>query len=135
MRIVTFYTNEFTWQVASRISDDSEDFKGDSMEHAVVVFIHAEPDDNDPEKNIVSRFLKQIKQIARKWDTRNLVLYSFSHLGDEKADPNVAKTLIKKIRKRLSTVGYQVKCTPFRCFVDFKMDSPGAALSRAFRQL
>lgn len=134
MRTVIFYANEFSWKAADR-ADNDDDYHGDTMENAVVAFVHAEPDDTEPDKNIAARFLKQIKQIARKWQTKNIVLYSFSHLGEEKADPKVAKNIIKKIRKRLTDVDYEVKCTPFRCFVDFKLDSPGTAVSRAFRQL
>ncbi len=135
MRCIIFFAKEFSWNAAGEADANSEEYRGDSMENAVVSFVHVEPSDPNPENNIVPRFLKQIKQIARKWETTNIVLYTFSHLGEDKADPAVAKSVVKKIRKRLSSVGFSVKCTPFRCFVDFRMDSPGAPLSRAFRQL
>lgn len=133
MRTVIFYAHVFSWSAVVTQKEDDNDYQGDTMKNTLVSFVHIEPEDNDPEKKVVTRFLKQIKQIARKWETKNIVLYSFSHLGEAKAEINISRSMIRKIAKRLREVGYEVKSTPFKCFVNFNMDSPGAPLSRVYR--
>jgi hypothetical protein len=129
-----FYAREFAWSDAERNGEITGESEERSVANAVVVFIHAEPGDETAERKTVARFLKQLKQIARMWSTREIVLYPFSHLGEEKADMETADALVGEISKRLINVGYNVSRTQFGSFVDFRMISPGAPLSRAYRQ-
>ncbi len=132
MRTIIFFAREFTWNSAPTAENDTP--QSETMKDTVVVFLHAESGDDDPKKRTIGRFLKQVKQIARKWETKNIVLYPFSHLGEEKAEMDVANALMDETAARLIKVGYNTACTAFGRFIDFKMDSPGAPLSRAFRQ-
>lgn len=131
MRTVMFFAHEYSWKAADQGGEESP---AETVRDAVVVFVHVEPGDDDKGRKTVTRFLKQLKQIARKWETKNIVLYPFSHLGEEKADVEVANELLDQMRERLEKVEYRVSCTQFGQFVDFTMSSPGARLSRVFRQ-
>lgn len=134
MRTVFFYATEFSWKPAQKAFESADPATEGSVANAVVAFIHSEPGDEDPDRDVINRFLKRIKGLARKWETRQFMLYSFSHLGDEKADLDIARLLIKRISERLEAANYSVDATPFGYFCDFKMASPGAPLSRIFKQ-
>lgn len=134
MRVLLFYANHYTWRDAKKDEMGKYLYNDETITNGVVAFVHVEPQDNDPEKNIIARALKQIKQTAKRWETETIVLYSFAHLGEVKAEPNQAKSMVKKISKRLSSVGYVVLCTPYLSYVDFMIDTPGAPNSRVYRE-
>ncbi len=134
MRTLLFYAENYTWRDSKKDDQGEYLYPDDTITNGIVAFVHVEPDDNDPEKSIMPRLLKQIKQTAKRWDTETIVLYSFAHLGEVKAEPNQAKSMVKKINKRLSKVGFTVLCTPYLSYVDFALTTPGAPNSRVYRE-
>jgi len=61
---------------------------------------------------VETKLVKNAKWLARKWGTTRIVLHSFTHLGEQKADPEDAKRLIDRVQKRLETAGYTVVRPP-----------------------
>ena len=104
------------------------------LEQTVVAFIHVEPPDVVEGSSVETKLVKNAKWLARKWETRTIVLHSFTHLGEQKADPEDAKGLIDRVQKRLETAGYTTVQTPYGYFNDLSIDAPGHPLARIFKE-
>jgi hypothetical protein len=100
----------------------------------VVAFIHVEPPDVEDGSSAETKLVKNAKWLARKWETRSIVLHSFTHLGEQKADPEDAKGLIDRVQERLEAAGYTAFQTPYGYFNDLSMDAPGHPLARIYKE-
>lgn len=99
----------------------------------VVGFIHIEPDDVVEGSSAETKLVKNSKWLARKWDTKQIILHSFSHLGEAKADPEKARALLDRAMVRLVDSGYSVKQTPYGYFNDLLIEAPGHPLARIYK--
>ena len=103
-------------------------------EKAVVAFIHVEPRDIADGSSAETKLVKNAKWLARKWETRQVVLHSFTHLGEEKSEPGEAKALIDRVQQRLENAGYTAVQTPYGYFNDLSIEAPGHPLARIYKE-
>jgi hypothetical protein len=132
MRVLFWYCDTFAWHPTMKTLDDAPDASGDARKNAVVAFIHVEPDDvgrNASETKLV----KNAKWLARKWETNTIVLHSFTHLGEEKAEPEEAKAILDRTQQRLETAGYKAIQTPYGYFNDLTIQAQGHPLARIYK--
>jgi len=133
MRILFWYCDAFAWHPAIKTLDDAPDAEAAAHENAVVAFIHVEPKDADSRSSSETKLVKNAKWLARKWDTKIIILHSFTHLGEEKAEPEAAKTLLDKAQQRLETAGYTAVQTPYGYFIDLSIRAQGHPLARIYK--
>jgi peptidoglycan/xylan/chitin deacetylase (PgdA/CDA1 family) len=114
--------------------DDAPEAVAMAHEKTVVAFIHVEPPDVAAGNSVETKLVKNAKWLARKWDTRQIVLHSFTHLGEDKADPEEARGLIDRVQKRLEAAGYTAVQTPYGYFNDLSIDAPGHPLARIYKE-
>ena len=133
MRVLFWFMDEFSWTPALKTLDDAPAGVAGAVERAVVAFVHAEPDDEERIGKQVTRLVKQLKWLARKWETREVVLHSFAHLGADKAEAGFAAELFEQARERLAAVDYRVTVTPFGYFNDILIRAPGEPLARIYK--
>ena len=100
MRVLFWYCDRFAWNPAIKTLDDAPDAAADEHENAVVAFIHVEPKDVENDNSAETKLVKNAKWMARKWETRVIILHSFTHLGDEKAEPGHAEALIDRPQRQ-----------------------------------
>jgi len=133
MRVLFWYMDEFGWTPTIKTLADAPDGESGFVEKAIVAFIHTELDDEKNQPKQVTRLIKQLKWLAKKWETNRVVLHSFAHLGDVKSSPEFADELINAAKERLESVNYEVITTPFGYFLDLKLSAPGHPLARIFK--
>ncbi|MDY6950089.1 MAG: threonyl-tRNA synthetase editing domain-containing protein [Thermodesulfobacteriota bacterium] len=133
MRVLFWYCDSFAWNPAMKTLDDAPDAAADSHEKAVVAFIHVEPGDMEGHHSAETKLVKNAKWLARKWETKVIVLHSFTHLGEEKAEPEDAKVLLDRAQQRLETAGYQAFQTPYGYFNDLTIQAQGHPLARIYK--
>lgn len=102
-------------------------------ENAVVAFVHIEPADIDKNSS-ETKLVKNAKWLARKWDTKTIILHSFTHLGEKKAPPEAAKKLLDRVQTRLDAAGYISSQTPYGYFSDLCIEAPGHPLARIYKE-
>ncbi len=105
-----------------------------NFQNIVAAFIHVEPKDVEGNSSAETKLVKNVKWLARKWDTKDVLLHSFAHLGEEKADPELAKALIGSAQKRLSESDYNTSQTPYGYFLDLELKAPGKPLARIYKE-
>ena len=105
------------------------------IEHALLGFIHVEPEDEENLSSIETKLIKNLKWAARKNETDRVILHSFAHLAEGKADPDVTKKLLDNAESRLKNAGYTTYQTPFGYFLDLDIKAPGHSFSRLFKEM
>lgn len=104
-------------------------------QNAVVALIHAEEKDQGDAGSVVTKAIKNIKWLARKFDTTQVVLHSFAHLSGSKAEPVFAEQLLQQMAERLRSVGFTVATTPFGYFNEFRVHVAGPSLAKVFVEI
>ena len=113
---------------------DEVEIKEVELKDVVLCFIHAEKEDSENRTKKVNKLLKNIKWLCGKLDRKRVVLHSFAHLGESKAEPGFVKELLNEIEERLKSVGYEVHQTPFGWFLDFESKWIGHPLGRIYKE-
>ncbi len=135
MKLLLFQAKKFYWASFSKTLDDVPAQEvAETVTEAVVVFLHAEAEDEVKPK-LETRVVKQIKWLANKRQFKNVVLHSFTHLSGSTASPEFAKKLLDGLAQRLGDTGYQVWQTPFGYFCEWELAVYGDSLAKVFKEL
>ncbi len=136
MRAILFYATRFGWVPHERVLDEAADTaEPGTVENTVVVFVHVEPHDEPVLSVKATKLKKQIRRLTTKWRTDRITFHSFSHLAREKAHPAAAKAFLDEMEQRLTKAGFEVQRSPFGYFTDFELNTPGAPLTRVYKEL
>ena len=128
------YCNQFKYDPTVKTLDDFEDCnEGVNFENALVAFIHAEEKDEADIKSVETKMVKNLKWAAKKNGTRNVVLHSFAHLAETKANPDYTKELFDRVEARMKNAGYTCSQTAFGYFMDLDIQAPGVSQARIFK--
>lgn len=136
MKLLLFYAHEWWFKTAAKGLPQVPDMDTeDSVDNAVVVFFHAEKEDEEKGKGLLDKAVKNIKWLAGKFGTKNVVMHSFNHLSSSKASPEFSESIMKQITERLQNASYVVMCTPFGYFNEFSIHVGGESLAKVFKEL
>lgn len=134
MRVLFWFCEKFAWTPTLKTLEGAPDAGPDERTRAVVAFIHVEPGDVEAGSSAETKLVKNAKWVARKWEVQEVILHSFTHLGEAKADPEQAKSLMDRAGERLSSAGYRAVQTPYGYFNDLSIEAPGHPLARIFKE-
>ncbi|MDH3575151.1 MAG: hypothetical protein OEM90_16270, partial [Desulfobacteraceae bacterium] len=112
MRVLFWFCDDFDWTPAIKTLPDVPEAEPAENRNTVVAFVHIEPRDVESGSSSETKLVKNAKWLARKWETLRIILHSFTHLGQEKADPEKALELLDRTKERLENAGYSVDQTP-----------------------
>ena len=130
------YMKKFSYNPTIKTIETMVDHTGKKeYENIQAAFIHVEKEDEENETAVKRKLLKNLKWIAGKNNTKHIILHSFAHLSESKADPDFTKSFFDDIDERLSSSCFQVQQTPFGYFLDLQIDAPGYSLARVFKDL
>ena len=135
MRVLFWYCRKFAWRPANRTLDDAAPAVPAQHSDCVVAFVHVEPEDSREGSRAETKLVKNAKWLARKWDVNQIILHSFTHLGEEKAAPDEARELLLRAGNRLEAAGYKAVHTPYGYYLDLDIQAPGDALARIYKTL
>ena len=134
MKVLLIYCKVFGYTPTSKTLEFAEvNEESASFENVQTAFIQVEAEDLEKESQVVKKLLKNIKWVCGKNGTKKVVLHSFAHLSESKADPELSKKIFDQVQKRLENVDYEVSQTPFGYFLDLQVDAPGFSLARVFK--
>ncbi|MEJ5300767.1 MAG: threonyl-tRNA synthetase editing domain-containing protein [Thermodesulforhabdaceae bacterium] len=136
MKLLMFFAHEFWLTPREKtIPDVPDQEKTIEASQAVIIFYHAEPTDEQRSGNVITKFVKNAKWLAGKFQTKTVILHSFNHLGSEKASPDVALSIISEVKRKLENAGYTVLETPFGYQNEWKMHVAGDSLAKVFKEI
>lgn len=133
MKLLMIYADRFSYRTAVKALQDEADRSEEAVvEAAVIGLIHAEEQDQQQPGPVEKKLIKNLKWAARKNGTQRIMLHSFSHLSESKAEPGFTRDLLQRAAVRLEKAGYQVWQTPFGYFLDLDLQAPGSSTARIF---
>lgn len=137
MKLLMFYAPEFWHRPFQKTLPEAPEAEpaGAAARDAVVVFYHGEAEDHDRRASVLSKMLKNIKWLGGKFNTKQIVLHSFGHLSESKADPEFVRELVAEVRQRLENAGYSVGETPFGYLNEWKLHVAGDSLAKVFKSI
>jgi len=134
MKVLLIYCNTFAYTPTSKTLEMAEiDEAPASFKNVQTAFVQVEENDIEREAEVSKKLLKNIKWVCGKNNTKKVILHSFAHLSESKADPETTLKIFKSVEERLKNVGYDVAQTPFGYFLDLQVDAPGFSLARVFK--
>jgi len=130
------YADKFGYKTSVKNLESASNIDEEKViENALVGLIHIEPKDEENLSSIETKLIKNLKWGARKNETEKVVLHSFAHLAEGKADPEVTKRLLDDAESRLTNAGYVTYQTPFGYFLDLDIKAPGNSFARLFKEI
>ena len=134
MKLLMIFCDKFSYTPTIRTLEEFEEImNGNTFENVLVAFIHAEEKDEIDIKSIETKMVKNLKWAAKKNDTKNVVLHSFAHLAETKANPNFTKELFDRVEARMNNADYACDQTAFGYFMDLDITAPGISQARIFK--
>jgi len=86
------YADKFAYRTSIKTLESASTRDEEKViENALLGFIHVEPKDEENLSSIETKLIKNLKWAARKNETDTIVLHSFAHLAESKADPEITK--------------------------------------------
>jgi len=134
MRVLFWYCDKFAWKPTIKTLDQVPESEPDEQNKVVVAFVHVEPKDVEKGSSSETKLVKNAKWLARKWDITKILLHSFTHLGEEKAESDQAKELLDRVRGRLIKSDYDASQTAYGYYNDLVIEAPGHPLARIFKE-
>ena len=136
MKLLMFQSPLFRYRTFRKTLPDVEDQNvAEEVAQTAVIWLHAESQDEPRRAKVLSRTLRNIKWLANKRGLRNVVLHSFTHLAETKADPAFARALLEELGVRLERSGYAVWITPFGYTCEWQLAVYGESLAKVFKSL
>lgn len=128
------YCSEFGYTPRVKTLEGAEELSDTkSFNHALVAFIQSEEKDETDLSGTEKKLVKNLKWAAKKNDTKNVVLHSFAHLSESKANPEFTKELFDKTEARMKNAEYECDQTAFGYFMDLNVQAPGYSQARIFK--
>jgi hypothetical protein len=136
MKLLTFQAKRFRWKSFSKTLPEAEDVDVEqTVEQAVVAFVHAEERDAAQRDSVFRKTLKHVKWLANKRGMKNVVLHSFTHLGAASAPADFAQAFLVELAERLRATGYGVWITPFGWFCEWDLSVYGDSLAKVWKEV
>lgn len=136
MKLLMFHVNEFWFKTFSKTLDNVDKIdKEETIGKSLVIFIHVEKEDEERKDKVIKKALENIKWLAKKVETEEIVLQPFAHLSDSKSSPEFAQETIVEVKKSLEEHNFITRLTPYGYFLEFKIHVRGESLAKVFKSL
>jgi len=113
--------------------NESEEDKT-QLDESMLVWIHSEAADDANRSGVLRKMVKNIRWLSQKVSCTRIILHSFAHLDESKANPDFTRDLIDEVADRLQKQGFDVYMVPFGHFFEFDMHVKGPSLAKVFKQ-
>ena len=136
MKLLMFHVKHFWYRTYERNLEIAEeiDEEGGLEGGGILAWVHVESCDLADPDGVARKAAKNLKWLARKVDAASVMLHSFAHLAGDRADPRDATRVVERIGKRLRSVGFEVKETPWGHFNEFRMHVEGPSLAKVWKE-
>ena len=138
MKILTLHVDYINFKPLKKALKNVEELsdkekKGGEAKDALVVMTAVEKID-DNVKEVVTKLIENIKDVASQVKTKNIVLYPYAHLSSNLASPEIASEVLKTAEKELKKTFNVVKA-PFGYYKEFELKVKGHPLSELSREI
>ncbi len=137
MKVLAIYCSKFGYMPAKKsLETATEITEGATFNNCITAFVQIE--ESDEEKDVKSRekkLVNHLKWVARKNETKTIILHSFAHLSESKSSAEFTKAVFDAAEIRLKNADIETAQTPFGYFLDLDIQAPGFSLARVWATL
>ena len=138
MKILTLHVDYINFKPLKKALKNVEELsekekKGARAEESLVVLTAIEKID-DNVKEVVSKLIEAVKDVASQVKTKNIVLYPYAHLSSNLASPEIATEVLNAAEKELKK-NFNVVKAPFGYYKEFELKVKGHPLSELSREI
>jgi len=136
MKILSLHCDYIKFQAKKKAIKDAEKAseKEIQVKEPLVILTAVEKNDEKNIKEISEKLTKEIKDIAKQVNAKNIVLYPYAHLSKNLASPQKALEILKATEKLL-TKEFKVTRAPFGFYKSFELRCKGHPLSELSREI
>jgi len=128
------YCDRFAYKPQIKTLEEvDERTEGEEFQDCLLAMIQAEAKDEEDLANAEKKLVKNLKWAAKKNNTNKVILHSFAHLSESKAEPSFTIELFNKAEARLKNADYETYQTAFGYFMDLDIKAPGVSQARIFK--
>lgn len=137
MKILMLSLSKIWYRVGKISYSKDESLLGKTYEDkdCLLIMIHVESKDQENESKVLRKLVKNITWYSRKVNNKKVILHSFAHLSESKADPEYARKIIDMAKEKLLKKGLDVKTTPFGYFLELEIRIKPEPNARVFKDL
>ncbi|MBU2496643.1 MAG: threonine--tRNA ligase, partial [Nanoarchaeota archaeon] len=135
MKVLFLHCDDIRFKAVKKAISNAEesDKKEILVKECLVCFTAVEKQD-EINPSIVEQYIENIKDVAKKVNTKTLVLYPYAHLSSHLSQPSTAMQILKETKKILSK-DYKVTSAPFGWYKEFSIHVKGHPLSELSREI
>jgi len=136
MKILTLHCDYIKFKALKKALKEVEEISKEETfvkNEPLVVLTAVEKGDN--EKESVNSLVKEISEIAKPVNTKNIVLYPYAHLSSNLGSPDLALNVLKKAEEELKKKKFEVTRAPFGYYKSFELKVKGHPLSELSREI
>ncbi len=100
-----------------------------------LVILTAVEKQDESHPNLIEKFVKEIKDIAKQVSAENIVLYPYAHLSPSLSNPDFAQKTLEQTHKELKKEKFNVSQAPFGYYKEFELKCKGHPLSELSREI
>jgi len=104
------------------------------VKEPLVVLIAVEKQDQSNSK-IINEVTKEIENIAKQVDAKEIVLYPYAHLSSSLSKPDFAQKTLEQVEKELEKLKFKITRAPFGYYKEFELKVKGHPLSELSRDI
>ncbi len=134
MKVLMIYADRFAYNPTIKTLDFVP-IMSERMEYKDVQVAFIQVEKEDEEKIPTKKFTNFVKWLSRKNEFKTIILHSFGHLSESKADTKFTLDVLNLFEEKLKNAGFEVFQTPFGYFLDLDIKAPGYSLARVFKSL
>jgi hypothetical protein len=136
MKLLIFNTHEFWFRTFKNTLDENTDENEErTVEDSLVIFIQIEQDDPEKKERIIKKATDNIVWLAKKTGRNKVVLHSFAHLSDSKAESTAAYEIFLTLQQALIKRGLDTTTTPYGYLNEFRIQVLGDSLAKVWKSL
>ncbi|UPW00817.1 threonine--tRNA ligase [Halorussus gelatinilyticus] len=138
MRLLFVHSDHLEFEATTEAGEGVAETEGvpmaGRMEDCVTAFVSVETGDETDPDAAVANAADELRDVTDRLNTRNVVLYPHAHLSDDLADPDAAKTVLRKLKTSLDG-DYEVLRAPFGWYKSFEVACKGHPISELSRHV
>jgi len=140
MKILSLHCDYIKFKAVKKAIKEPEELFEEKKKEIIVkeplVILTAVEKGDEANKNIVEQYLKEIKDIAKQVNAKNIVLYPYAHLSPNLSKPAFAMETMKKAEAELSKdKNFKVTRAPFGYYKEFELKCKGHPLAELSREI
>ena len=136
MKILLIHSDFIEFEARQKAIKAAEEWNEQKkrMEECLVVFTAVEKRDEADLKKATEMLVKEIKDVAEKVKTKNIVLYPYAHLSSSLSSPRSAQDVLEEAEKILKK-DFTVIHAPFGWYKAFNLKAKGHPLAELSREI